>query len=89
MEDKQVHPIPDVFGIWEHDWSVYPDVIRVPMRDGHVVDYFKPVEQPAPILGIWLDHFAKTCQVGGYKYKEKGRGKRLGRIKYKDEERKD
>ena len=67
----QVLPLPKVKGIWERESSVYPDVIRVPMADGRVINYFRDVEQPAPILGKWLDHYGKTCQIG-YQYKEEG-----------------
>jgi len=75
---KQINPIPDVFPVHEHDWSVYPDKVRVLMKNGVVVDYYRAVEQPAPVLKGMLDSFSRTC-FGGYKYKEKGRGKRSGR----------
>lgn len=68
-ERIQVLPFPKVHPIWEHDWSVYPDIIRVPMSDGRVLNYYRVIEQPAPILGKLLDHFEKTYLVG-YQAKE-------------------
>ena len=34
--------------IWEHDTSDYPDVIKVPMEDSHVITYRRVIEQPHP-----------------------------------------
>ena len=75
----QVLPFPKVHPIWEHEWSVYPDIVRVPMSDGQVLNYYRVVEQPAPILGKALDHFNETCEIG-YKAKEPRR-KRVDRRK--------
>ena len=78
-EETKVKPLPGVHPIYEHEWSVYPEIVRVLMRDGKVVNYYLPAEQPKPILGKWLDHFNKTCQVGYPTTKP--RVKRLGRWK--------
>ena len=43
-----VHPLADVTPIWEHDFSVYPDIIRVAMDDGRVVNYCIDVQMPNP-----------------------------------------
>lgn len=50
MSEIRVLPLPKVTGIWEHDFSKYPDVIRVPMSDGKVVKYVIDVQQPHPSL---------------------------------------
>ena len=44
----RVRPLPKVTGGWEHDWSKYPDFIRVPMSDGSVRTYRREIEQPHP-----------------------------------------
>ena len=74
MSETRVMPLPKVTGIWEHDFSTYPDIVRVPMSDGKVVNYYRDIDQPAPVLGKLLDHYNLTCQVG-----YKSRVKRLGR----------
>ena len=35
---------------FSHDfaWSDYPDTIRIPMEDGHVITYRREIEQPDP-----------------------------------------
>lgn len=48
MSEIRVMPLPKVTGVWEHDASKYPDVIRVPMSDGRVVKYVIDVKQPHP-----------------------------------------
>lgn len=48
VKEGQISPIPDVFPVWEHDWSDYPDMIRVAMADGNVVNYRIDVELPHP-----------------------------------------
>ena len=50
MSEIRVLPLPKVTGIWEHDFSKYPDVIRVPMSDGKLVKYVIDVQQPHPSL---------------------------------------
>lgn len=62
-ERIQVLPFPKVHPVWEHDWSVYPDIIRVPMSDGRVLNYYRVIEQSAPIMGKWLDDFEKTYHI--------------------------
>ena len=45
---ERVEPMVDVNAIWERETSVYPDIIRISMRDGRVVCYRLDVEQPHP-----------------------------------------
>ena len=60
----RVLPLPKVKALWQHDWSDYPDMIRVPMSDGTVINYVRDVAQPRPMLGKALDRFSAAC---GYK----------------------
>ena len=50
MSEIRVMPLPKVTGVWKHDCSKYPDIIRVPMSDGKVVKYVIDVEMPHPAL---------------------------------------
>ena len=46
---KQIKPLaPGGAPIWEYDTSDYPDVLKVPMEDGHVITYRREVNQPEP-----------------------------------------
>lgn len=65
-------PLPMVLPIWEHEWSVYPDVVRVSMENGKVIDYRCEIKQPRPILKGMLDRFTETCV--GYRAKRRRRG---------------
>ena len=71
--------MPKVQPNYEHAWSQYPDTIRVSFDNGRTFRYRIIIDQPEPVLGKMLDRFNHIC-FGGYKYKEKGRGKRTGRI---------
>ena len=59
-----IHPM------FEHDWSHYADKVRVVMADGNAVVYVRKDYQPVPVMRDWLDHFNKTCQIGGYRYRK-------------------
>ena len=48
MSEIRVLPLPKVTGIWEHDCSRYPDLIRIPMSDGKVITYHIDVDLPHP-----------------------------------------
>ena len=48
MSEIRVMPLPKVTGIWEHDCSRYPDLIRIPMSDGKVITYHIDVDLPHP-----------------------------------------
>ena len=48
MSEIRVLPLPTVTGIWRHDFSKYPEEIRVPMSDGKVIRYHIDVEMPHP-----------------------------------------
>ena len=83
MERKK--PLAEVIYIYDGEWSEYPETVRLTMNDGHVMTYKLEVKQPEPRLTGLLDKFGEACCVGGYKYKEKGRGKRSGRKVDKDD----
>lgn len=64
----QIKPLnPQVAGIWENAWSDYPDTIKIPMEDGHVVTYRREIEQPHPqcIKAIDLIKVMKGHTYGG------------------------
>ena len=63
---------------YQHAWSVYPDTLIVSFKNGKTVKYVIDIQQPEPVLGKMLDRFAEKFLVGGYKYKEKGKGKHNG-----------
>ena len=46
--EGQIAPLADVTPIWDHDYSDYPDLIRVAMEDGKVVNYRIDVQMPHP-----------------------------------------
>ena len=77
MKRPEMMPKPAVR--YEYDWSEYPDTLTVSFVNGKTVKYVKEVLQPEPVLGKMLDRFGQIC-LGGYKYKQKGIGKRTGRI---------
>ena len=53
----------------ERDSSDYPDIIKVPMEDGHVITYVREITQPEPrvIRSIDLIRLMKENTYGGYK----------------------
>ena len=65
MSEIRVLPLPKVTGIWRHDSSRYPEVIKVPMSDGKVVTYHIDVEMPHPQLMAALENIRK---MEGYKH---------------------
>ena len=48
VKAEQIRPLGNVAPIWDYDTSDYPDRIKVPMQDGHVVSYVREIEQPHP-----------------------------------------
>lgn len=75
MAEKPYRPLTaDVIYIYDGQWSEYPETVKILMTDGHYMSYRLDVKQPKPQLVGMLDQFKAVC-VGGYKYKEKGKGK--------------
>ena len=76
-----IEPIPDVAIVDETE--PYPGRIRVAFRDGSVQTYHLDVQQPSPLV-VEMNELARQMKerletFGGYKYKEKGKGKRRDR----------
>ena len=55
MSEVRVLPLPKVTGVYEHEFSKYPDRIRVPMSDGKVVTYALRSHTPQTV----------TCRING------------------------
>ena len=85
LEDKKaerIEPLIRVNAVWERECSDYPDVIKVPMKDGHVIEYRIDRQQPHPNLMKAIDiiRLMNDCTVGGYKPKtDKWRRRKDGR----------
>lgn len=64
----QIKPLGIGAPIWEHDSSDYPDLIKMPMEDGHVVDYIRKIEMPHPqcMKAIDLIKIMKGHTYGGH-----------------------
>ena len=65
MSEIRVMPLPKVTGVWKHDSSKYPDVVRVPMSDGRVIRYRIDIEQPHPQLLKAIDNIRNMKRAGG------------------------
>ena len=67
----RVIPTPQVTGYWHHEWSDYPDEIKVKMADGTQVIYERRIEQPHPQCrkAIDLIRIMNDTTYGGYKAK--------------------
>ena len=66
----QIKPLnPQVAGVWEHARSDYPDLIKIPMKDGKVITYRREIEQPHPAVKKCIDliKIMNECTYGGYK----------------------
>ena len=74
MEDtreRRTAPLVPVRSIWDKDsLSKYPDTIKVPMEDGHVISYRLDIEQPHPAFLEAIDNI-RSMKEGGYEHKEK------------------
>lgn len=57
MSKIRVLPLPKVTAVWEHDYSKYPDAVRVPMSDGKVITYWTTPPMPGPVLRDALEQF--------------------------------
>ena len=64
---RRIRPLIDIGPIWEHESSRYPDVIRVPMRNGAVIRYRIEMEMPHPSFTAAMDN---VRTIVGYQYKE-------------------
>lgn len=46
----RIMPMPVVHPRWEHDYSQYPETVKISMSDGKIKTYRLVIEQPKPIL---------------------------------------
>lgn len=72
VENLQIRPLNQRLAyIHENAWSDYPDLIKVPMEDGHVITYRREITQPEPRVMKCVDliRIMKDCTYGGYKAK--------------------
>jgi len=69
--------------IWEHESSDYPDILKIPMEDGHVITYRREVRQPDPRVMKSLDliRIMKANTYGGGKH-----AKRSHKLEFADED---
>lgn len=70
IKTEQIKPLNhSVAAIWEHDWSDYPDLIKVPMEGGQVITYRRVIEQPHPqcLKTIEIIRLMKEHTYGGTK----------------------
>ena len=65
----QIRPLnPTVAPIWDMADSDYPDRIKLPMEDGHIITYYREaVEQPRPHV-ILAERLRKMIQDNTYGY---------------------
>jgi len=69
-EEKRVKPLIAVGAVWRRTSpNRYPDLLRVPMEDGHVVTYRLEIQQPHPCFSPALE-FIQNLPLGSYKHKE-------------------
>lgn len=74
---KQIKPLGSGAPIWEYESSDYPDLLKMPMEDGHVVTYRREIEQPEPRVMKSIELIANMNRLirentyGGYKAKHK------------------
>ena len=62
-----------VVPIYEHDYSVLPDRIRVLFADGRTMIYDIHIDQPAPVIIENIKIIRKM--KGGYQYKQRRRNR--------------
>lgn len=63
-------PLVGVKAIWEKgSQSEYPEMLRVPMDDGHVVNYRTDVEQPHPCFLNAMEILKSMPKGLGYQYR--------------------
>ena len=69
MESMRKRPLAAITAIWEkNSVSKYPDGLKVPMNDGHVIDYTRPVEQPHPCFLNAMELLQTMPKGLGYQY---------------------
>ena len=71
MKNEKAQPLVPVRAIWEkNSISKYPETLKIPMDDGHVISYRIDVEQPHPAF-LESMNLIKSMKEGAYQHKEK------------------
>ena len=72
MESMKSKPIAKITAIWDKgSVSQYPETLRVPMEDGHVVNYrIDQEKQPHPAF-LFAMNILKNLPDGSYKSKRR------------------
>lgn len=67
----RILPTQQVAGYWDHEYSDYPDRVKVVMANGEKVTYARIIEQPHPkcLKSIDLIRVMRDCTYGGYRAK--------------------
>lgn len=66
----QIRPLANTGApIWDYMSSDYPDRIKMPMEDGHVITYVREIEQPHPkcLKAVDIIRTMQGCTFGGRK----------------------
>ncbi|MBQ1792977.1 MAG: hypothetical protein II008_22605 [Oscillospiraceae bacterium] len=64
---EQIKPLNSgIACIWDHDFSDYPDRLKIPMHDGQIITYHREIEQPHPSLVKAQKNIRKMKAVIGY-----------------------
>lgn len=61
---EQIKALPEVACFYEHDWSQYPERIKVTMSNGRVIPYRIEIRQKKSVLQDQLDRFTDLCKGG-------------------------
>ena len=67
----RVIPTPQVTGYWHHDYSDYPDEIKVKMADGKSITYVRQIVQPHPQCAKAIDLIRTMNTVYQAKHEKK------------------
>ena len=73
VKTVRVIPTPQVTGYWHHEWSDYPDEVKIRMADGKYVTYERRIDQPHPqcLKSMELIEIMKRNVYGGNGYQAK------------------
>lgn len=66
---SRIRPLLEISGTWWKSSSTYPELLRIPMRDGRVIRYVMDAQPIA--IHVGKDGWRKTgYEIVGYQYKE-------------------
>ena len=61
---ENIKALPEVACFYEHDWSQYPDLIKVTMSNGRVIPYRIDIRQKRSVLRDQMARFTELCKGG-------------------------